>query len=142
MAGSKTNVWANAVNDGIVGGSGLVVGGTLYVCLSAAAFDPALLDGSFSELVGNGYTRLAVPNNKTYWSVSGASVARTISNLLQLIFPGATGSWSTILSAYLATTATPGAGMLLYGADVSTPVAVPAGRAYVIGAGQFAVTER
>lgn len=95
---------------------------TVYVALGTAA-----ADGSFTELSGGGYARVAVTCNSTNWP-GPTSNNGTVSNGGAITFPAATANWnsgSTI--GYCAIYDASSAGnMLAYGA-ITTPIAVTSG---------------
>lgn len=67
---------------------------SIYLALSKT--NP-LGDGSgLSEPAGNGYTRVILAQSGSLWSDPSVSPKGQIHNLVEVVFPVATGSWGTI----------------------------------------------
>jgi hypothetical protein len=62
-----------------------------YIGLSTTT--PTETGTNITEPVGNGYARVTVPNNSTYWNTASA---RAVTNKLDIDFAESTGSWGTI----------------------------------------------
>lgn len=89
-----TNAIKAAVLDALYGKATLTVPDTLHVGLSTTAPNP---DGTnFTEPVGGGYARVAVPNNSTYWYDATEDNPSIKANALPILFPEATAGWGTV----------------------------------------------
>lgn len=85
-----SNTFENEILDAMLG-EAEILGSTLQIALSTT--DP-LEDGSgLSEPSGNGYARVSVGNNSTYWNVASGGQK---TNKIDIVFPEATGSWGII----------------------------------------------
>ena len=70
---------------------------TLYIGLSST---PINADGTgTTEPTGGGYTRVAVTNNKTSFSVASNGELR---NAIEITFPEATATWGNITHVFIA----------------------------------------
>lgn len=93
--------------------------GTVALALSTAAYSDAATGASMTEVANTGaYARVSQTNNTTNFPVVGANTATA--NATAFTFTTATGSWGTILSAYLVDTATYGSGNVLFGSDITS----------------------
>lgn len=132
MAGSKCAYLQTIAQNHFLGATAFSVPGTLYVALSTANFDPTATGAALNEVTGGSYARVSYTNNTTNWPASTGSNPATKSNGTDIIFPVATASWGTILSAYLCDAST--VGNALYGADLLTGTPAPSGGTFAIGA--------
>lgn len=88
---------ANKMLDRNFGNVADTVPTTLYLGLSTTAINP---DGTgTTEPSGGGYSRIAVPNNKSTWSNASNGI---LNNLIELSFTESTASWGTISHVFLA----------------------------------------
>lgn len=138
--GSKTIYLAQKVLDHVLGGTVFTRPATVYMALSAAAFDPAAVGSSFSELAfAGGYARLVLANSNTVWSAATLANPSEKHNINDLTWVTATTAWGNPLSAYLADAAT--SGNLLYGSDISNPQSIGIGDTAKIAANGFTFNE-
>ena len=118
----------NKIVDHLFRGVQWVAPTTLYLGLMNAAPTDA---GASAEVVGGGYTRLAVPCTLTNWRATqggnGASTGDTgtTANLITLVFPAPTGGWGNITHFGIFDALT-GGNLLLWDA-VASPQTVNAG---------------
>jgi hypothetical protein len=112
MASGKSNYLAQKLLNNLFGLSSYTVPANFY----AALFTTSPGAGNTGvELSGNGYARVAIPGNGTYWSLT----AQTLSNLLSIAFPVFTGGTTgTVLSVGLYDASS--SGNLLYFADLAS----------------------
>lgn len=97
------NVQANNIMNLLFGKTEYTVPDTLYIGLSTTAINE---DGTgATEPEGNGYARVAVPNNKDSFSDATAGV---ITNDIQIVFNESTGDWGTITHVFVADAETEG----------------------------------
>lgn len=83
-----------AVLDALYGRKTLDVPATLYVGLSTTPPNP---DGSnFTEPSGNGYARVEVPNDTTWWYDATVGNPAVKANAVPILFPEATGPWGEV----------------------------------------------
>ena len=81
---------------------GTISPASFYIGLSTASMtDAGTITG---EVVGNGYTRVKVDNNKTSFSVADSSTDGVVRNQIQITWPEATASWGTIKTVFFAAT--------------------------------------
>ena len=114
--GSLSDVYENNALDALLG-PGFTRPATVYVALYTAMPTDA---GGGTEVAGNGYARVAVPNDSTNWPVA---ISGQKKNGTAIVFPQATGSWGTIVGFGLFDAATAGI-MICWGAlGTSKPVA-------------------
>lgn len=106
-----------------------------YVALSTA--DPGRDGSGLAEPSGNNYARVSVPRNQTSGWVFDPSGSGVFENVNEIVFPMATGSWGTI--SHFAILDAASGGNLIWQAPFTTPTAVVANRAPVIGAGALAL---
>lgn len=139
MAGSKSAYLEAIVQDFLLSGVAYTVPSTLYVALSTSAFSVTATGSACDEVSGGSYARVSVTNNATSFPASTGSNPATKSLAVDVIFPTATASWGTILSAYLCDAST--AGNILIGADLLTATAVPSGTTYEIPASSWTFLE-
>lgn len=139
MAGSKTTYLAQKTLDHNLGGAAYTRPGTVYLVLSMAAFDATATGSACNEVAAVGYARLSLPNSGATWSAATLAWPSEKHNLNDLLFPSATTSWGTPLSAYLADAAT--AGNVLYGSDITNPQPVGIGDIAKIQASGFSFQE-
>lgn len=102
---------SNAALAGVVGDANNI-GATLYVGLSED--EPSYAAGAFSggtEPTGNGYARVAIPNDDTNWSIADGEAV----NLLDVEFPEATGNWDVDVSYAVIYSASSGGTILAQG---------------------------
>ncbi len=118
--GSFSNHWENKILDHIFS-KGSYPPPTIYVGLSTA--DPLDDASGLAEPVGNGYARAAT--NASDWNAASDG---TISNVNELIFSEATGSWGTITHFALFDAAT-GGNMLCHGSLSSSRAIVSGDKA-------------
>ncbi len=90
-----SNTYANNILNWALGKSNaLSVHSKVYIGLSSN--DPEADGGTFTELSGNGYSRVLVSQyNETYPNVIGSAANRTIKNTAQINWTKATGNWVT-----------------------------------------------
>jgi hypothetical protein len=141
MAGGKTAYLSQAMLDHVLGGATFTQPATVYIALSAAAYDPNATGTAMSELddtVG-AYARLAVTNDSSSWAAASAAAPSVKSNVNDLAFAAATADWAEPLSAYICDAAT--GGNTLYGADFTTPTPTSSGDTFKILAGTFIISE-
>lgn len=79
----------NAILNEMLGSVSAAQPSTWYFGLCSSA----TLAGTYTEIIGNGYARVAFTNNKTNWSTSTVA---TLTNNIVIEFPESTGSWGTI----------------------------------------------
>lgn len=140
MSGSKTEYLSKKILDHMLGGAAYTPPGTLYLCLSTAAFTALATGVAMSEIAAADYGRLAVANNGTTWSAgTGGAVPSEKHNLIEFAFAAATNSWGTPQSAYLADAAT--AGNALFGSDITNPQLINIGDIAKIAAAAFVFNE-
>lgn len=115
--GSFTDFAENEVLDQLFGAQAYTAPATLYFGLSTSTVAD---DGSnITEPSGNNYSRVAVTNNKTNFSVSSGG---SVQNDAAISFPQASGSWGTITDFFISD-ASSGGNILAYGAlDASKAV--------------------
>lgn len=139
MAGSKTAYLSKKLLDHGLGGATYTPPTTVFVLLSTAAFDPAAVVGSMSEVTASDYARLSVGANSTYWTAATAAAPSEKHNVSDLAWAPATSSWGTPQSVYLADAST--GGNLLYGADITNPQLISSGDTPKIVAAAFVFNE-
>lgn len=95
----------NTVLNNIFGATPFTSSPTLYLGLSTASIAD---DGTgAAEPTGGSYERITVANDKVSWSTAtGAN--NKIDNLVELIFPEATGGWGTVTHFFLSDAASGG----------------------------------
>lgn len=116
MAGSKSNYLEIIIQKLILGATAFSAPGTVAMALSTAAYSESATGASMTECANsNAYARVSQTNNTTNFPVATPTV-----NANPFTFPTATGSWGTILAAYLVDSGTYGAGNVLIGADITS----------------------
>jgi hypothetical protein len=147
MAGSKSDYLEKAILDYLLGAVALAVppstGTPVYVALSLAAYSDAATGSAMTEVTGNAYARVAVPNNPTNWTAaSGVSPALKV-NGGAITFTAATGNWGNgsqpVLSFYIVDALS--AGNVLYGGDLGTSKLIGSGDTATFAAGSIQITE-
>ncbi len=133
MPGRLSDADANNELDARFGRAASTAPATYYVGLSTTT--PTNTGGNVTEPVGNGYARVAVPNDAANWP---AAVNRAKSNGAAVTFPTATASWGTITHFVLYDAAT--AGVFRAWGDLGTATAVGANTIASFAAGALAVT--
>ena len=122
MAGSFSDMLENALLNYTFGSTAFAPSGSLHIALSLA--DPLDTGAGLNEpLVGSGYARVAVDNDKDSWTVSSVG---TLSNKIDFTFPEATGAgWGVITHFAIMTQPT---GTQFYGhADLTVPKTIDNG---------------
>ncbi len=84
---SITYISGNALINTIFAQTGPTIPATLYLGLLSAA----TISGTYSEISGTSYSRVAIPSNTTNWNTS--TVAST-TNKLVAAFPESGSAWS------------------------------------------------
>ena len=98
-----TYTQSNRLLDYNFGSTAYTLPENYYIALSTTAIQA---DGTgCTEPTGNAYARVAVPNNKTQFSVSSNG---QLTNLEQIQFPESTGNWGTIIYIAIFDSATDG----------------------------------
>lgn len=121
MAGSKSDYLETIVQKLVLSATAYTAPTTVALALSTAAYSDAATGAAMTEVANsNAYARVAQTNNTTNFPVVAANTATT--NATAFTFPTATGSWGTILAAYLCDSATWGAGNVLIGSDITSKV--------------------
>lgn len=119
-----TNAVKARVLDSLYGGAPLDVPATLYVGLSTTPPNP---DGSgFTEPSGNGYARVPVPNDDTYWYDATIANPSIKANAIPVLFDEATDSWGQVSHWGIFDAAT--GGELIDWAPLTTPMTVGTGQ--------------
>lgn len=119
IAGSLSDFLETTLQKLILGATAYTAPGTVALALSTAAYSDAATGASMTEVPNSAaYARVSQTNNTTNFVAPSANTATT--NATAFTFPTATGSWGTILSAYLCDSATFGAGNVLFGADITS----------------------
>lgn len=100
----------------LFGGGAAALPATLYFGLSTTTVN---IDGSgITEPSGNGYTRQAVTNNTTNFSVTqiavGSGGGAQVQNATAINFPQSTGSWGTVTDWFVSDAAAAG-NIIAYG---------------------------
>lgn len=130
---SKSNYLEDAILDHVLGADVLTPPATVYVSLHSA--DPG--DTGASELVGDGYERVAVTNNDTNWPAASGGVK---SNGTAISFAAADGAdWAEATHFGIWDAAT--VGNPLYLGELTTPKTVSDGDTASFAAGTLDVTE-
>lgn len=108
------------------------------VWLGLCANDPEEGKGSFSELSGNGYSRVLIHQmGQDYPGLMGSASERAISNLKQIGFTKATGAWATANGYglfYQSAGGTP-----FYYAKLKEPVSTPEGAVFLFDPGELKI---
>lgn len=131
--GRLSNTVMNAVLDKTFGAVNWTPPATLYIGLSTTA--PANDGTNITEPTGNGYARVAVPNDTTNWPTASG---RGKTNANAITFPAATGSWGTVTHFVIYDAATAGN---FYGwGQLNVPQAVTTGIAPSFATGSFVVS--
>lgn len=95
-------------------------------------------DGTFTELSGNGYSRVFIGNYASpSFNVFGAPVSGSMSNTKEIQFPMATGNWSTVNFGVLFNGSTVGAGSAIAFGSISGGLTVSTNEIGRIGPGAF-----
>lgn len=136
MSSGKSNYLANAILNGVLGGSAFSLPANVYIALSTAAFSASATGSAMTEVSGGSYSRVAVTNNSTNWP---AASSQSKSNGTVFTFPTATASWGTVLSVYVVDASS--AGNILYGADLTASRTVASGDTASFAASAIVVTE-
>ena len=111
---------------------------SLYVALHTA--DPTTAGNqSSSEVSYTGYARVAVVRSSSGWTISG-SAPTIVVNANSIAFPVCTGGSATA-TWFSIGTGPSGAGTILYGGQLGSPLAISSGITPTIGAGALEVTE-
>jgi hypothetical protein len=119
MAGFFTDYMNNKVLDMVFGSNPFTPPATLYLGLSLT---PSAKSGSVSEPSGGGYARVAVTNTLTNFPAASGG---TKSNAATATFPAPSGNWGTVLSLFVADSAS--GGNVLAMADLATPKTIASG---------------
>lgn len=119
MPGFLTDYVNNQVLDCFFGGQGLASPPRLYVGLSLTK---AYKGGYVAEPLGEGYARVAVPNDSIYFPA--AELGRK-SNAVAITFPEPRAGWGPILSVFVADASQ--GGNVLAMADLPSPRTVDLG---------------
>lgn len=90
-SGSKSTYLQNAILSAILGGTAFTAPATIYIGLYTT--NPVVGMGGGVEVAGNGYARVAVPNNPAHWSTPASGESH---NRQAITFPKCTGAWGTI----------------------------------------------
>lgn len=106
---------------------------TVYVGLSSAAPTEA---GSYNEVTGTSYARVAVTCSTANWTAHGATGPTSNSNAIT--FPQAGGSWGTATHAFIADASS--AGNMLYHGALTTSKAIGTNDTFSIAAGDLDLT--
>lgn len=141
MAGSKSDYLEAAILNFLLGGVALTSPGTLYICLSTAAYSDAATGSSMSEVStsSTGYARVAMTNNATNWPAATGSSPTQKQNGTAITFPAASASWGTVTSFYIVDAAS--GGNVLYGGDLATAKAIASGDTATFAVNSITVTE-
>lgn len=119
-----TNSVKAMVLDALYGKKPLTMPDVLYIGLSTTPPNP---DGTnFSEPSGNGYARVAVPNDTTWWYDATVANPAIKSNAIPILFNEATGPWGQVTHWGVFDAET--GGNLLDWAPLTTPVTIDAGQ--------------
>lgn len=134
--GGFTTAVHNQILDHRLGGTAPTVPATLYLGLSTTTITAA--GGNITEPSGNNYSRLAITNNKTNWSVSASGI---VSNAVQFDLPIPSGSWGSLVDWFLSS-ASSGGTIQAYGTWPSPVTFVADDEPFIaIGALSFALTQ-
>jgi hypothetical protein len=135
MAGSKSNFLELEVLDHVLGNAAYSAPATVYMALFTAVSADG---GTFTEVAGNAYARVAITNNATNWPAAASGLK---ANGTVITFPQATpAGWGTIRGWGLYDAATVGnllywgllvSGEVLFTADASTDIITAPGHAIV-----------
>lgn len=106
---------------------------TIYVGLASASPTES---GTFNEVTGTSYARVAVSASTAQWSAHGAS--GPASNVNAITFPKAGGSWGTATHVFIADASS--GGNLLYYNALSASKAIDTNDTFEIAAGDFDIT--
>jgi len=133
---SFINSFENDVLDAMLGASATLLGANVEIGLSTA--DPGEDGSGMAEPGSGGYTRVTVANNGTNWGAASGGIK---SNLTDIIFPEATGSWGTLSHwALYDTGVMKASGVLDNGSGTPTPVAVAATDVFRFQASELRIT--
>lgn len=86
-----SNTFEDEILDASLGDGATLLGSSLEIALSST--NPTEDGSGITEPSGNGYARVTVSNNSTYWSASSGGQKVNASGIL---FPTATGLWGTM----------------------------------------------
>lgn len=114
--GRISDTYANNLLDVAFGKSASSWPSVVYIGLSTTT--PTNTGTNVTEPTGNGYARVAVPNDATHWP---AASSRAKANGGPVTFTAATGSWGTITHFVMYDAASSG-NFLAWGAVTSTPI--------------------
>lgn len=121
------------VLDHLFGASSYSPPETMYCALFTVAPTDAASSGT--EVAGNNYSRVAVPNNTSNWNTAAGGQT---SNKTAITFPVASGSWGTVVA--FAWFDASSAGNMLAWATLGTAKVVGSGQAAQFAAGQLVIT--
>ncbi len=121
MPGFFTDYANNKILDMVFGATPFTPPPTLFVGLSQIA---ANRSGAASEPSGGGYTRVPVSNNLANFPASSSGAK---SNTAVIAFPAPSGGWGTVVSLFVADSAS--GGNILSMADLTAPRTINAGGA-------------
>lgn len=105
---------SNRMLDFLFGSTVFSPNSTYYIGLSTTGINASGIGAT--EPTGGAYTRIAIPNNKTSWTVSDAG---KLTNNIQLEYPESTTSWGTITNVFISDSLT--GGNILYWDALTTP---------------------
>lgn len=137
MPGSKSAYLENALLNHVLGAVVWTPPTVIYVALSSALYDEAAYGTAMSELVGNGYSRVAVANTEANWPQTYGTSQKK--NAITITFPAATNTWLEVRSFYLLDAIT--AGNVLWGGDLLTPRVLQPGDTASFAPNTIVVTE-
>lgn len=133
---SLTNSFENDVLDAMLGVSATLLGANQEIALSTT--DPGEDGSGIAEPSGNNYSRVTVANNGTNW---GAAVSGEKSNVTDIVFPEASGSWGTLSHwAMYDTGVMKKYGVLDNGSGTPTPVTIGNTDVFRFQAGELRMT--
>lgn len=123
-----------AVLNEVFGAVAFTPPATVYVGLSTTTISNSAAP---TEPTGAGYARVAVANNATNWPAATGNSPATKANGGPVTFPGATGSWGTVVDVFIADAAT-GGNILGFG-HLGASQAVSSGDTLSFGAGELTI---
>jgi hypothetical protein len=142
MAGSKSDYLEAIILNLVLGATAYTAATNICVALSTAAYSDGATGASMTEVTNaNSYARISQTNNATNWPAASGTAPTTKANGTAVTFVAATGSWGTILSAYMVDVVTYGSGNVLYGADLTVTKTVSSGDTASFAIGAITVTE-
>lgn len=114
---SATNFARNKSLDLQFGGTIFTPPNSFYLGLSSTSISTT--GSGCTEPVGNGYTRVAITNDKTKFTVATAG---SLLNSTLIAFPTSSGSWGTMTNVALFDNST--SGSIWYYAQLSSPIVI------------------